>query len=150
MFWTFSEILLSKFVGLLLFYFLRVFHTIVSWWTFTGVLVTANQLKFPGFFFVFQLTSTVLRSGWSWFILEFPAFLQTFSEFLQIYRAFSQKLLGLEFPCTTSVIWSWKLLSNFSMYFLFLTVVWIYFFLHSFFSLSILVMLFDTILKFFF
>ena len=46
---TFMQVLL------LLFFFslLRVFHTIVSWWFFTEIWVTASPLKSPGIFSVF-------------------------------------------------------------------------------------------------
>ena len=39
---------------------LRVFHISVSWWFFTGVLVTAHLLKYPGLFSVFWPTLIML------------------------------------------------------------------------------------------
>ena len=41
-------------------YSLRVFHFSVSWWSFTGVWVTASLLKSPGLFSVFCPFSTML------------------------------------------------------------------------------------------
>ena len=61
----------------LLFSLLRIFHTNINWWTFTGVWVTASLLKSPGLFSVFWLILTVLSFGWSplvflFLILQFP------------------------------------------------------------------------------
>ena len=39
--------------GLLAETLLRVFHTSVSWWSFSGVWITASFLRFPGLFSVF-------------------------------------------------------------------------------------------------
>ena len=42
-----------------------VFHISVSWWSFTGVWVTANLLMTPGLFSVFWPFSIMLLFGWS-------------------------------------------------------------------------------------
>ena len=38
----------------------QLFHTSVSWWSFTGVWVTASLLKYPGLFSVFWLILVIL------------------------------------------------------------------------------------------
>ena len=45
---------------LFIIYSLRVFHISISWWSFTGVWVTASILKSPGLFTVFWLFSIML------------------------------------------------------------------------------------------
>ena len=54
-------------------YFLRVFHISVSWWSFTGVWVTANLLKSPGLFSVFWPFSIMLSFGWSLPVRQLPS-----------------------------------------------------------------------------
>ena len=46
-------------------YLLRVFHIIVSWWSFTGDCEKASLLKSPGLFSVFWSFSIMLLFGWS-------------------------------------------------------------------------------------
>ena len=55
----------------LLYYSLRVFHTSVSWWSFTEVRVAASLIRSPGLFSVFWSILTIIYVGWSWFILWF-------------------------------------------------------------------------------
>ena len=43
----------------------KIFHISVSWWSFTGVWVTASLLKSPGLFSVFWPFSIILSFGWS-------------------------------------------------------------------------------------
>ena len=53
---------LSNYIRVILFlliFSLRVFHISFSWWSFTGVRVTASLLKFPGLFSVFWPFSVV-------------------------------------------------------------------------------------------
>ena len=52
---------------------LRVFHTSVSKWFFTGVRVTASLIKSLGLFLVFWPISTILLFGWSPLVLLFPS-----------------------------------------------------------------------------
>ena len=49
---------------LLLFHSTRDFHSRVSWWSFTGVWVTASLLISPGLFWEFNPILTTLWSGW--------------------------------------------------------------------------------------
>ena len=49
-----------------------VFHISVSWWSFTGVWVTARLLKSPGLFSVFLLFSIMLF-GWSQLVRQLPS-----------------------------------------------------------------------------
>ena len=63
---------------LLLFYFMREFHTSIRLWSFTGVWETANLLKSPGMFSVFWL---MLPIGWSLLFLRFPTFLTPYKPF---------------------------------------------------------------------
>ena len=51
---------------------LRVFHTSISWWSFTGVWVTTSLLKSPGLFSVFWQIFIMQLFG-SPFILLFPS-----------------------------------------------------------------------------
>ena len=51
---------------------LTVFLTSISWWSFSGVWVSASLLKFPRFFSVFWLILTVLSFEWSPLIFLFP------------------------------------------------------------------------------
>ena len=52
---------------------IRVFHISFSWWSFTGVWVTASLLKSPGRFSIFWLFSTMLLFGWSPLVLQRPS-----------------------------------------------------------------------------
>ena len=58
--WSFSHQFCS-FLNIYYFTLLRVFHSSVSWWSSTGVWVTASLLKFPGLFSVFWSISYVLH-----------------------------------------------------------------------------------------
>ena len=51
---------------------LRVFHTSISWWFFTGGWVTENLQKSPGLVIAFWPILTMLLFGWSRLILLFP------------------------------------------------------------------------------
>ena len=53
-------------------YSFRVFHISVSWWSFTGVWVTASLLKSPGLFSVFWPFSIMLFFGWSPLVHQLP------------------------------------------------------------------------------
>ena len=57
---------------LLLYTLLEFFHISVSWWFFTGVLVTASLHKSPGLFSVFWLSSIMLTFGWCPLIRQLP------------------------------------------------------------------------------
>ena len=54
-------------------YSLSVFHISLSWWSFTGVWVTASLLKSPGLFSVFWLFTIMLSFGWSSPIRQLPS-----------------------------------------------------------------------------
>ena len=60
---------------LLLLYSLRVFQTSVSWWSFTGVWVTACLLRIPAFFTEFRPISIMLWFGWCRVFVWFPILL---------------------------------------------------------------------------
>ena len=51
------------------------FPTIVSWWLFTGVFVTASPLTSPGLFPVFWPILPILLFRWSRFLIQFPTLL---------------------------------------------------------------------------
>ena len=63
---------------LLLFYFFHIFHTSVSWWSFTIVWMRASFLISPELFSVFLSIHTMLSSGWSWLVLRLIIPIQTF------------------------------------------------------------------------
>ena len=50
---TILQTLLFLFIFIMYYLLIRVFHINVSWWSFTGVWVTASLLKSPGLFSVF-------------------------------------------------------------------------------------------------
>ena len=50
-----------------------VFHIRLSWWSFTGVWVTASRLKSPGLFSVFWRFSIMLSFGWSPLVRQLPS-----------------------------------------------------------------------------
>ena len=52
--------------------FLESFHISFSWWSFTGVWVTASLLKSSGLFSVFLPFSIMLLFGWSPLVLQLP------------------------------------------------------------------------------
>ena len=52
---------------------LRVFHTNVSWWFFTGVWVTASFLKSLGLFSVFWPILIMLESWWFLLVFLYPS-----------------------------------------------------------------------------
>ena len=56
---------LSSLTHFIIIYSFRFFHISVSWWSFTGVWVTASLIKSPGPFSVFRLSSILLLYGWS-------------------------------------------------------------------------------------
>ena len=64
---TLSSKLLGQFqthqLQLVLPYYWRVFHTSVSWQSFTRIWITVSLLRSPGLFSVFWLTSTMLQFG---------------------------------------------------------------------------------------
>ena len=60
------------YIILLSFYTLRIFHTGCSWWSLTGVCVTASLLRSLWLFWLFKPILTMLWSGWSRFFLWFP------------------------------------------------------------------------------
>ena len=61
-----QQVLLSLLLLLLLLLLLfRVFHISISWWSSTGVWVTASLLKSPGLFSVFWPFNIMLLFGWS-------------------------------------------------------------------------------------
>ena len=53
-------------------FLIRVFHISVSWWSFTGVWVTASLLKSPGLFSEFWPLSVLLQFGWSPLVRQLP------------------------------------------------------------------------------
>ena len=66
--------------------FLNVFHTIVSWWFFTGVWVTTSPLKSLGLFLVFWPILIRLPFGWSPLVLFYPSPLVRLSIIWWLYR----------------------------------------------------------------
>ena len=57
--------------------------TLKSGIIFIGVFDTASLLKSPGLFLVFWLILTMLKSGWSWFVLRCPTLSVLFPSLLE-------------------------------------------------------------------
>ena len=92
---------------LLLFYSMRDFHTSGSWWSFTGVLVTAS-LKSPGLFSAFWPILKMLWFGWSRFVLQFPI---VSALFLCLWGPFQARHLQLDSllpSCSTGFLVLWQ------------------------------------------
>ena len=84
---------------------LLVFHSHVSWWSFTGICITAYLLWFLGLFWVFQLILTML-----WLVLLLPLISNSsnlFSKLLETFLLFQLQLVSLSNLCSTafSVLW---------------------------------------------
>ena len=84
------------------YYFLWVFHASISWWSFTGVCVTASLLRSSGLFLVCWSISAMQWFGWFGSVLRFqshPApFPSLWEPFLNI---FCQKSFS-------HVFWEWE------------------------------------------
>ena len=71
---SFNIIIIIAVVVVVFYHYLliRVFHISISWWSFTGVWVTASLLKSLGFFSVFWPFSIMLKFGWSPLVRQLP------------------------------------------------------------------------------
>ena len=79
---------------------MKVFHTSVSWWFFTGVRMTASFLTSPGLFSVFWPISTLLYFGWSPLILLFPSPSVLESNLWLLYWAHQLQLVSASLSCS--------------------------------------------------
>ena len=77
-----------------LFHSLRVFHTSISWWSFTGVKVAASLFKSLGLFWVFLPISSMLWSIWFQFFLWFPFLPVSFSSPSGLFLAYQLLLIS--------------------------------------------------------
>ena len=82
-------------------YSLRVFHISVSWWSFTGVWVTASLLKSPELFSVFWPISIIQLFGWSPLVLLFPSPLVLVSILWWLYQWHHLRLAQSSLSCST-------------------------------------------------
>ncbi len=57
---------------IIIIYSFRVFHISASWWSSTGIWVTASLFKSPGLFSVFRPFSLMLSFGWSPHFRQLP------------------------------------------------------------------------------
>ena len=91
----------------LLLLFLLSFHISVSWWSFTGVWVTASLLRSPGLFWVFWQIAAVQYSGWFQSFLWFPNYPNPFPILLGPFQVHQLQLLSLwlSYSITFSVLW---------------------------------------------
>ena len=70
--WSMDESNLPQ-VSIAIIYSFRIFHISASWWSSTGVWVTARLLKSPGLFSVFWPFSIMLSFGWSPHVGQLPS-----------------------------------------------------------------------------
>ena len=92
---------------LLLFHSLWVFHSSVSWWSLTGILVTASFLKYPGLSSVFWPILIILSLDG----LDSSFDFQFFQSFLSLWRRFQLYQLysvSPSFSCSTVLLVFWQ------------------------------------------
>ena len=89
---------------LLLLLFLWVFHTNISWWSFTRIWGIEILLKSSGLFSVFSQILTMLWSVWSWFFLWSPLTPISLSRSWVLFLAHQQLLVSPLPSCSTAFL----------------------------------------------